>query len=241
MASNAENVSIWWRHHANPAWYRREKNQTITTFQQIKHHDDVESFGWVDYVYVKLWRIIKCTYVQNVRSEKIWYTVLRFENRSILQWEFGNNVVHQKTWKNAWATNREADDLGRHRAHYDVIVMAIQDASDSKWDQEKKLKFHRYILKYKLSKSNFLWRFRTDLKEGILHGRFAWRTLRGCLQFNAFVCIAYVGLQPLLMARVNQERPYPKGKYTSICFSKLLHGYVQTPDCDIWLWQRLCL
>ena len=26
-------------------------------------------------------------------------------------------------WTNSWANNREAGDLGRHRAHYDVIVM----------------------------------------------------------------------------------------------------------------------
>ena len=26
-------------------------------------------------------------------------------------------------WTNSWVYNREADDLRRHRAHYDVIVM----------------------------------------------------------------------------------------------------------------------
>ena len=28
-------------------------------------------------------------------------------------------------WTNGWANNREAGDLGRHRAHYDVIVMLL--------------------------------------------------------------------------------------------------------------------
>ena len=28
-------------------------------------------------------------------------------------------------WINAWVNNREAGDLRRHRAHYDVIVMEI--------------------------------------------------------------------------------------------------------------------
>ena len=33
------------------------------------------------------------------------------------------------TWINGWVNNREAVDLRRHRAHYDVIVMsAIYDA-----------------------------------------------------------------------------------------------------------------
>ena len=27
------------------------------------------------------------------------------------------------TWMNVWVNNHEAGDLGRHRAHYDVIVM----------------------------------------------------------------------------------------------------------------------
>ena len=26
-------------------------------------------------------------------------------------------------WTNGWVNNRDAGDLGRHRAHYDVIVM----------------------------------------------------------------------------------------------------------------------
>ena len=30
-------------------------------------------------------------------------------------------------WLNGWVNNREAGDLRRHRAHYDVIVMWIQD------------------------------------------------------------------------------------------------------------------
>ena len=30
-------------------------------------------------------------------------------------------------WTNAWANNRNADNLGRHRAHYDVTVMHIFD------------------------------------------------------------------------------------------------------------------
>ena len=32
-------------------------------------------------------------------------------------------VMFSLTWINGWVNNREAGDLGRHRAHYDVIVM----------------------------------------------------------------------------------------------------------------------
>ena len=37
-------------------------------------------------------------------------------------------------WINGWVNNREAGDLRRHRAHYDVIVM-IQGAMANKWHQ----------------------------------------------------------------------------------------------------------
>ena len=31
------------------------------------------------------------------------------------------------TWTNGWANNRDAGDLRRHRAHYDVIVMPLRN------------------------------------------------------------------------------------------------------------------
>ena len=31
-------------------------------------------------------------------------------------------------WINGWVNNREAGDLGRHQAHYDVIVMVVQSS-----------------------------------------------------------------------------------------------------------------
>ena len=33
------------------------------------------------------------------------------------------------TWVNGWVNTREAGDLRRHRAHYDVIVMGIWNAN----------------------------------------------------------------------------------------------------------------
>ena len=36
-------------------------------------------------------------------------------------------------WINGCVNNRNADDLRRHRAHYDVIVMLLQD----KWEQSQ--------------------------------------------------------------------------------------------------------
>ena len=36
-------------------------------------------------------------------------------------------------WANGWATNRDADDLRRHRAHYDVTVMYIRNRHVKQW------------------------------------------------------------------------------------------------------------
>ena len=36
-------------------------------------------------------------------------------------------------WINAWVNNREAGDLRRHRAHYDVIVMTKSKPCDISW------------------------------------------------------------------------------------------------------------
>ena len=35
------------------------------------------------------------------------------------------------TWINGWINNREADDLGRHRSHYDVTVMFVWRLTDA--------------------------------------------------------------------------------------------------------------
>ena len=36
-----------------------------------------------------------------------------------------NGILVSK-WINGWVNNREAGELGRHRAYYDVIVMKLQ-------------------------------------------------------------------------------------------------------------------
>ena len=51
------------------------------------------------------------------------------------------------SWINAWVSNREAGDLRRHRAHYDVIVMicSSRDSSQDMITQEAK-NVLRYII-----------------------------------------------------------------------------------------------
>ena len=38
------------------------------------------------------------------------------------------------TWTNGWANNRDAGDLRRHRAHYDLIVMIYQTVTQEIFD-----------------------------------------------------------------------------------------------------------
>ena len=40
-------------------------------------------------------------------------------------------------WISDWVNNRGAGDLGRHRAHYDVIVVDIDDVLDMNGSQEE--------------------------------------------------------------------------------------------------------
>ena len=46
-------------------------------------------------------------------------------------------------WTNTWANNGEAGELGRHRAHYDVIVRQFAINSSGAWEWGDYGKFHR--------------------------------------------------------------------------------------------------
>ena len=43
------------------------------------------------------------------------------------------------TWINGWVKNREASDFRRHRAHYDVIVMALRSMPNITVDEKSTL------------------------------------------------------------------------------------------------------
>ena len=52
---------------------------------------------------------------------------MNFHNKG--QWRRALMFSLIGAWINAWVNNRKADDLRRHRAHYDVIVMANWDTA----------------------------------------------------------------------------------------------------------------
>ena len=73
------------------------------------------------------------------------------------------NSTHKGKWRgalmftlicariNGWVNNREAGDLRRHRAHYDVIVMRRRVGAD-----HQTIRFNVEIVKYRYNTVNFL-------------------------------------------------------------------------------------
>ena len=144
-ASNAENVSIWWRHHVMlffmvynqsegkcfdsyyplPCWIHFRKYTGIFVFllvldTAITHSGDqsISSYGLDRYDDVIKWK----------HFPRHWPFV-----RGIHRWPVNSSLKgHARTPLrfslicariNGWINNREAGDLKRHRAHYDVSVM----------------------------------------------------------------------------------------------------------------------
>ena len=123
MASNAENVSIWWRHHGYHHFdqqctlqchipvcknYRlRFKLHHTSDRMMLTTRDDV--IKWKHFP--RFWPFLRGIHRSLVNSPHIgqWHGALMFSMIC--------------AWINDWVNNREAGDLRRHHAHYDVIVM----------------------------------------------------------------------------------------------------------------------
>ena len=103
MISNAEDVSIWWHHHAQHKWLRYKIEEKILT------HDDV--IKWKHFP--RNWPYVRGIHRSPVISphKGQWRGALMFSVICV--------------WINGWVNNREAGDLRRHRAHYHVSVMTI--------------------------------------------------------------------------------------------------------------------
>ena len=101
MASNTENVSIWWRHHGSTDFLACWKPNWNSLY-----HDDV--IKWKHFP--RYWPFVQGIHRWPVNSphKGQWRGALMF---SLIC-----------AWINGWVNNREAGDLRCHRAHYDVIV-----------------------------------------------------------------------------------------------------------------------
>ena len=114
--SNAENVSIWWRHHV----------PFVIIYACIwvqTYHDDV--IKWKHFP--RYWPFVQGIDRSPVNSphKGQWRGVLMFT----FIW----------VWINGWVNNREAGDLRRYRAHCDVIVMMSIYSSNSRWLYQQKM------------------------------------------------------------------------------------------------------
>ena len=97
MASNAENVSVWWRHH----------------------------------VVIIMIMVVIITLVLNMITSsngnifRVTGPLCREFTQSQGQWREALMFSLICAWANGSVNNRDARDLRRHRAHYDVIVMKL--------------------------------------------------------------------------------------------------------------------
>ena len=128
-AYNAENVSIWWRHHIGcwgpgDVWTAGINSHGISMF--LLQHSDFSTrkcyiLGlWLDNLFA-WWRyqmetvsalLAFCAGNSPVTSE--------FPSQRPVTRRFDDLI---SAWINGWVHNRGAGDLRRHRTHYDIIVM----------------------------------------------------------------------------------------------------------------------
>ena len=128
MASNTENVSIWWRHHVN------------------RLIDSIDMCTVTSWCVKRLWQIVRIFLLSQHLSaasfsQFAWWRHQLETFSALLALCAGNSPVpvnspHKGQWRGAlmlslicarindWVNNRGAGDLRRHRGHYDVNVMA---------------------------------------------------------------------------------------------------------------------
>ena len=110
--SNAENVSIWWRHHEIqwPNFWQWQCSMNVHLMVSWAwNHDDV--IKWKHFP--RNWPFVRGIHRSPVNSphKGQWRGALMF---SLIC-----------AWTNCWANNGDARDLGRYRSHCDVRVMTL--------------------------------------------------------------------------------------------------------------------
>ena len=103
MVSNAENVSIWWRHHE----YAAVVGQRVCEMHYQPSHDNVIKSKH----FPRFWPFVRG------------YHRLMVDSRHKSQWRGALVFCLICTWTNRWANNGDTGDLRRHRAHYGITVM----------------------------------------------------------------------------------------------------------------------
>ena len=151
MASNAENDSIWWRHHGlrlrQCCWTQHYSIHIYAWYQN--HNIFYVSFGTdmtsIDTLHLgrPLLRPFLMAHTEATLARQYHDYVIKwkhFPHYCPFVWGIHRSPVNSPhkgqwcgalmfplicAWKNGWINNREAGDLRRHHAHCDVSVMYI--------------------------------------------------------------------------------------------------------------------
>ena len=115
--SNIIHNSLWiW-------WYRASLNKSVALYVTLMMHETCVSWRWrhqretFSHYWPFVWGIPRSPVNSSHKGQ--WRRALMFS----LTW----------AWTNGWVNNRDAGDLRRHSAHFDVSVMLLSDGCWSLW------------------------------------------------------------------------------------------------------------
>ena len=115
IASNAENVSTWWRHHAKDRALNLHDLLNLIPGGRLNKKDGLTRYG-------------NSHVIKWIHLPRYWpfvWGIHRFPMKSPHKGQWRGILMFSLicTGIIGWVINAEAGDLRRHRAHYDVIVM----------------------------------------------------------------------------------------------------------------------
>ena len=130
MASYAENVSIWWRHHGIlPLILSREplKGVVLTIYQTSYDNRVVSEMEVLVTLFMSLIKkyddVIKWKHFPRYWPFVPWIHRSPVNSPHKGQWRGALMFSFNCAWINGWENIRGAGDLRHHRAHYDVSTM----------------------------------------------------------------------------------------------------------------------
>ena len=130
-ASNAENTSIWWRHHDGflpRRWNYMAVETFIDKWWNDRSHSNVFHYFSRDHIRINCLGISHDDVIKWKHFPRYWPFVRRIHRSPVNspqkgQWRGALMFSLICVWINDWVNNGEAGDLRGYRIHYDVTVM----------------------------------------------------------------------------------------------------------------------
>ena len=129
------------------------------------------------------------------------------------QWRGALMLFLVCAWTNSWINNREAVDLRRHRAHYDVTVIFIQNITPHKGQWRGALMFPLICAWINGWANN---REAGDLRRHRAHYDASVMTTPECTSFS--VHINYLGVSWAILLKLDMLNPYSQQVYLLLTF-----------------------